>query len=378
MDIVLEDIKNNKPKIDAKRLLGYAKDKSEESYAKLTEEISEVYNDDSLTEIEKQIANDILLLLLQQAELDLREALSERLSVQDNVPLELILRLAHDEIAVASHVLLNNKDLSDLDLATLVQDNGPQHWRAIAQREDIGETVSSNLIETGDIETAINLVENLTATLSTENMQDLSLLALKSEQLHKPLLSRPEVSNDIALSLYVFVSQNLRRHILDRYNINRDLLDKTLDGLLEELHAVCFDSWDITPEMINLAKAFKERDEISSGLLIKTLRRGQLPFFAALISTWIDVDVDIMKKIVERDQGKSFAIACRALGIVKSEFATLYLLSGTLHSNTKDVDQNNLLQIIKFFEKITVEDAQKIIYSWKKKPELMDNPIDTV
>lgn len=366
MDIVFEEVKHKMPKVDAKRLLDYAKEKSDESYQKLTEEIAEIYADSGLSNIERQIANDVLMLLLQQAEIDLRVALSERLSLQDNVPLELVLRLAHDDIAVASHVLLKNKYISDLELAAVVKSKGQQHWRTIAKRENLGSVVAESLIGTGDIETAVTLVGNLTASLSQDNMRDLSVLALRSDRLHMPLLNRPEVSNDIALTLYMFVSQELRKKILNNYNINQELLDKTIEGLLEELHKGGHRPWDVTEEMINLARAFRDREEMSTGLLTRTLRRGQLPFFVALLSVWLDMEVPVFRKIIERDAGKAFALVCRTLGIVKTEFATLYLLSGAMHSRERNVDQSNLLKIIHFFDNVSADDAKRVIKSWKK------------
>jgi uncharacterized protein (DUF2336 family) len=353
------------PKVDAKRLLDYAKEKSDDSYERLTREITEIYADGGLSNIERQIANDVLLLLLQQAEIDLRVALSERLSLQEHVPLELVLRLAHDDIAVASHVLLKSKYISELDLAEVVKNKGQQHWRTIAKRENLGPTVAESLINTGDVETAITLVGNLTASLSQDNMHDLSVLALRSDRLHMPLLKRPEVSNDIALTLYMFVSQELRKKILNDYNINQQLLDKTIEGLLEELHRGGHRPWDVTEEMLNLARAFRDREEMSTGLLTRTLRRGQLPFFVALLSVWLDTEPAVFKKIIERDAGKGFALVCRSLGIVKTEFATLYLLSGAMHSKERNVDQSNLLKIIHFFDNVSMEDAKRVIKSWK-------------
>lgn len=366
MDIVFEEVKQKRPKVDAKRLLDYAKDKSDESYMRLTQEITDIYADGDLSNIERQIANDVLMLLLQQAEIDLRIALSERLSLQENVPLDLVLRLAHDDIAVASHVLLKNQYISELELAAVVKNKGQQHWRTIAKRENLGPIVAESLINTGDIETAVMLVSNLTASLSQDNMQDLSVLALRSDRLHMPLLTRPEVSNDVALTLYMFVSQELRKKILNDYNINQQLLDKTIEGLLEELHKGGHRPWDVTEEMINLARSFRDREEMSTGLLTRTLRRGQLPFFVALLSTWLDMDVDVFKRIIERDAGKAFALVCRSLGIVKTEFATLYLLSGAMHSSERNVDQSNLLKIIHFFDNVSADDAKRVIKSWKK------------
>jgi hypothetical protein len=54
-----------------------------------------------LSPSEQQLAADILLSLLRQAEIDLRESLAERLCVMHDVPEEVILHLAHDVITVA-------------------------------------------------------------------------------------------------------------------------------------------------------------------------------------------------------------------------------------------------------------------------------------
>lgn len=365
--VMVEESKANSKstsKIDGQRLLALAKDKSRDSYEQLTNEISDIYCDSNLTEKEYSLANDILLTLIKQAEIDLREALAERLSVQDNVPEELILHLAHDDIIVANHVLTNSPKLSDNDLLTLIKQYQAPHWQAIAKRKNLASAVSMGLIRTGDIDTAHNLINNKTINFNDSHMAELSRLALKSDKLHVPLLNRPEVNNDIALNLYMYVSQSLRHEILNKYNINKEQLDKTLNNLLMELHASCYDEWDVTPEMENLAQSFWQRQEISTGLLIKTLRRGQLAFFVALLSAWLDMDVPTMKASLQGDGGKSFAIACRSLGIIKSEFATIFLLSSKLHSGKNDIEQSNLLNVIQFFDKITTPDAQRVIKSW--------------
>ncbi len=366
VDIVMVEENNSdvKSKINPEKLLSLAKEKTKESYIQLANEIAEIYCNDDLSDKEHSIANDILMTLVQQAEIDLREALAERLSVQDSVPQELILHLAHDDITVASHIIANSQKLSDSDLLDLIKNCESPHWQHIAKRSDLTPLVSTGLIRTGDVDTVFNLMNNKTINFDNGQMTDLSKLALKSDKLHIPLLNRPEINNDIALNLYMYVSQGLRREILNKYNINEEQLDKTLNNLLTELQAASCDDWNVTEEMYNLAYSFLERQEISAGLLIKTLRRGQLAFFVALMSVWLNMNVETMKKMLQGDGGKSFAIACRSLGIIKPEFATIFLLSSKLHSGEKDVDRGNLLQIIQFFDKITTPDAQKIIKSW--------------
>lgn len=357
--------------LDQQQLLECAQDKSPEGRRQLAQAVSSFFGDSILTDHEKELASEILMNLIRQAERDLREALSERLSVQDNVPAELIVFLANDEISVARPVLLHSPVLNDVDLLYIITSRGEEHWQAIARRESLSATVTDRLIDTGDTLTMMNLLENDKLTLQKNSMRRLVKSSMKSEALQVPLLARPEVDPEIAIDLYMVVSEHLRKEISQKFQINAQLVDEAMESLVHELSSEAKGVRQTTQEMVALAARFGARGEITPDLLIKTLRRGQIGFFVALFSQGVKLSPESIVKVAQKEGGKSFVVICRAVGMIKSEFASVFLLSRGLRTEDRIVDQRELAQALKNFDQIKDFDVQRVMKSWQADESLI-------
>lgn len=357
--------------LDPKELLSCAQDTSDAGRRKLAKAVSQFFDDRHLSETEQSLASEILLNLIRQAELDLREALAERLSVQKNIPPEVMVYLANDHIAVARKVLMHSPVLNDVDLVYIISSKGEEHSRMIAQRESISPLVSDRLIDTGDVQTMLNLVDNQRVHLQKASMKKLAKASLRSEELQAPLLRRPEVDTDIAIDLYMIVSQALRKEIADKFVIPPQVLEQSLEDLIHELSNEAKGMREATPDMVQLAKRFEERNEISADLMIKTLRRGQIGFFLALFAERTGLMPDHVIKMVQKDGGKPFVVACRFIGMMKSEFASIFLLSRGIRTGDKIVDQRELAMALKNFDAIRDFDVQRIMKTWVSNPDLI-------
>jgi len=125
---------------DSHKLHGLAQDEKPLARVELVTAVSELLEME-LSPRESELMADVMISLMRQAEVDLREALAERLAVLDNVPLRLVLQLSNDEIDVARPVLKKSTVLGDMDLIYIVKSKGPEYWQAIAQREEISNQV---------------------------------------------------------------------------------------------------------------------------------------------------------------------------------------------------------------------------------------------
>lgn len=357
--------------LDPQELLQCAQDTSEEGRHRLARAVSQFFDERKLTDPEKELASDILLNLIRQAETDLRAALSERLSVQANVPPELIVYLANDQISVAKHVLIHSPVLNDVDLIYIIASKGQEHWRMIAQRAALSPTVADKLVDTGDTPTVMNLIDNQRLNLQKATMKKMVKFSLKSEELQAPLLRRPEIDPEVAIDLYMVVSQALRQEIASKFIISGHVFDQALEGLIHELSNEARGQRETTPDMVVLAKRFTERKDNTPDLMIRTLRRGQVGFFVALFAEKSGLDTADVVKLIQKDGGKPFVVACRYIGMMKSEFASIFLLSRGIRSGEKIVDQRELAMALKNFDAIKDFDVQRIMKSWLKNPELI-------
>lgn len=357
--------------LDPRELLACAQDHSSSGRVKLAEAVSTFFGENKMTDHEQALASEIMLNLIRQAEVDLREALSERLSVQENVPPEVIIYLANDEISVARHVLTHSPVLNDVDLIYVISNKSTDHWRTIAQREMLSPIVTDRLIDTKDPGTVLNLIDNQRVNLQKSSLKKLVKVAMRSEELQAPLLRRPEIDSDVAIDLYMVVSQALRKEIAARFNFAPHAVEQAIESIIQDLTSEAKGISDTSNDMLSLARKFEERHDNTPDLMIKTLRRGQVGFFTALFAERSGLAIEAVNRLLQQDGGKPFVVACRHIGMMKSEFASLFLLSRGVRNGDKIVDQRELAMALKNFDAIKDHDVQRVMQAWVKNPELI-------
>lgn len=355
--------------MDPQLLLRYAQDTTEAGRYKLASAVSGFFDEKVLTENERNLATGIVMDLIRQAALDLREALAERLSLHDNIPVEVIEYLANDVISVARPVLMHSPVLTDAILMQIVESKGADYWRSIAGRSRLGVPVADRLVDTGDSATVMNLVGNKDIVLTGPSLKKIVKFSLTSEELHVPLLQRPEMNGDIAAGLYMCVSHALQKEIAGKFPGVSAAVNDSLETLLEELCLGAGGCCEVTPEMMTLARRFRERDEISPGFMIRLLRRGQKAFFLAVFSEKTGLDPETVVSLIQKDGGKPFALACRFIGMMKSEFASIFLLSRSIRTDDKIVDQRELSMALKYYDALKEFDIQQSMRMWMKIPQ---------
>lgn len=350
--------------LDPRMLLEFAQDTTPEGRSRLARAVGHFFQEQELNQTEQRIASDIMLNLLRQAEVDLRQALAERLASHMTAPHELIVFLANDEISVAEPILLHSPLLSDIDLMYIVAIKGKTHARTVAERADLSPMVANKLIDTRDPAVIRTLVDNQRVTLQKSSMKKLARVALVSEEIQAPLLRRPEVDSDVAVDLYMVVSQALRRQIVSKFKLQSHLVEQAIDGLVQELSNEARGLREVSAEMMALAQRMRESGDISADLMIRTLRRGQISFFVALFAAKMELQPAQVMSMIQRDGGKGFVIACRSINMLKSEFASIFLLSRGIRSGDKIVDQRELAMALKQFDALREHDSERLLRQW--------------
>lgn len=320
---------------------------------------------------EKELAVDILLSLLKQSEIDLRESLSTRLAAMPGVPQRVILQMAHDTISVAQHVLEHSPVLKDIDLVYIVKSKGKEHWRAIASRAQMTEYLVKTLAETKDETTATTLLKNTGVALPDMALAIFKKMAYTSDGVAEPLLKRPEVSAELAVDLYWHVSQALRTHILTNFKIPRRLLDDALQDVLSDFKDTAFGIQDYKPTrmMFEVANRYQSQDRISNGILMKTLRAGQGKFFMALLCARTGLDYETVFQMMRQVGGQSIAVTCKALQFSKEGFISTFLSCRSISRGDVIVDVKELRQAIKYFDNLSLSVAEEILDKSRPKPQ---------
>ena len=142
---------------DVARLL---RDPSGSVRAETAARLAREFDAGDFTESERQLAEDIFRLMIRDAEVRVREALSANLKQNPLVPHDIALRLASDEDAVALPMLQFSDVLTSADLLDIVRSQGNARQLAVAQRAHVDTAVADALVDLGSEDVVAALVGN--------------------------------------------------------------------------------------------------------------------------------------------------------------------------------------------------------------------------
>lgn len=346
---------------DVENLYYLARDKRPESRAQLTHEISSILEAD-VTPAEGEMVADVLIELLRQAEKDLRQAISEKLSLLEDVPLRLVLQLANDQINIAEPVLVNSPVLGDMDLMYIIKSKTEEYWRAIATRKTLSDQVINTLADTKDFDTSLALAENDGIVLTDHAMTALSDIARGSDIIAMPLLRRTEVPQDLAIALYKYVGEEIKSFITHNYDVDEKKVSEVVDQTVGEF-GKSSSAEDCEPEhhMLEAAKAANSREKLTVSGMLGTLRRGNLRSFAAQLSVFTELPSDVITKILMQRNGQGLAILSKAFGIERQDFISIFMLTSKFWNQGQLVEPSEIKTAIDYYNRATSDVAKQII-----------------
>lgn len=347
---------------DADNLYEMARDKSPEARKRLIQTVAAVLQVE-VSSRESELIADILIELLHQAEKDLREALSRQLAILENVPLRLVLQMANDDVEVARHMLSQSPILGEFDLMYIIKSKTAGYWQAIAERKILSDQIIDTLADTGDFDTALALANNMSIKLTSHAVVALSDLAQESEVLSTPLLRRDEVPAEIAMKLYEFVGQELKEFIKGKYQANSDIVSKAVDGAVQEFRVESAAKSEFYPEqyMVDAARGFAAKGLLTVPLMLKTLRSGHMRSFVAQFSVYTDIPVAIAEDVVMQSTGQKLALVCKGRGVARSDFVSMFLLTGKLRERGQTASMDEVSRAVIFYDKTDPELAMNTL-----------------
>jgi hypothetical protein len=360
------------------KMFALAHDRSDGARVQLAGMLADVFltDDALLNSREEQLVNELIDQLLQARNPVVRAALIERFADKARMPRKVAMSLACDSIDIAQPILTTNLALTDDDLVTVVETQSRDHAKAVAARASISEAVADALVVTGDIRIMQIVAENLGAKLSSRAIEVLTDAARFTADLREPLLHRPEMTSDAATRLFWWVSQDMRRYMLKRFGIQSGQIDESLADTIDELlgHHELEKNNDVT--MTQVADWLDEHQAVSIAVLPQVLRLGHFRLFNILLGRMIGLDLPLIDIIVASTGGRTLAVACRSLGIDKSGFVSIFLLSRGARPGDQIVHPRELSHALAAFDRLTVRMAQDLLLNWKEDPSYLFNRRD--
>ncbi|MCA3248207.1 MAG: DUF2336 domain-containing protein [Tagaea sp.] len=349
-------------------LLLLAQDKRPESRASLAARMGDLILGDefgAMSARERDLAEDILQRLLHDLEMPIRRALAERLAPEGVAPRKLIVQLANDRIEVAWPVLVRSELLDDSELLNVVRTRTLQHRLAVARRERLSEPLSDALVRPGEADVLRAVLENKGAEIAFDTFETLVRSSEADADLQELILRREDLDPRLAGRMYAWVSEALRRHIVENFDVEPTLLDRAIDAALAEVvadhaRAVALNG---TIQRIRFALDRGELDDLMT--LLPLVRAGERALFESLFAKYVGVSIALGRRILHEEGGRAFALACKGTHVDKGVFTEI-LLALRAAGGGGAFDPGELFEALGYWDQIEQNSAETLVDAWRR------------
>ncbi|MBK8161037.1 MAG: DUF2336 domain-containing protein [Rhodospirillaceae bacterium] len=359
--------------IDGEQLLALARLRSDESRAELFAVMGDLFHDrsDVLSAQERALMLDILEKLMRDVARDVRRKLALRLVDAPGLPRELAVMLANDEIDVATPILLRSAVLQDVDLIEVIRHRSRQHILTVAMRRDVNSAVTDALVETGDRDVIRTLLENQDAQISRVTLAYLVEQSKSVDEFQEPLVRRRDLPVDLARRMVLWVAAALRQALMERFDIDPNMLDDRLEPLVREevAEAEAEAATDSAADV--LSRALGDARQLTPRLLLQTLRKGEVQLFEAMFAEMSGLRLKLVNRLAYEPGGQGLAVAARGMGLNREEFATIFLLTRRARAGQAGFAPAELGRALEFFDRLTHAAAETVLTRWRRDPDYL-------
>jgi len=302
---------------DVERLV---KDPSVEARAETAEKLAVQFESGKLTGDEVKLASEIFRVMVKDAEVRVRTALSRHLSETGALPHDVALSLAKDVDEVSLPMLEFSEVLSDDDLIEIVRTQGEAKQVAIANRPQVSEQVSEALVETDSEKVITNLVSNKGARISESSLDQVVDKFGDSGAVQAGLTQREHLPIGIAERLVARVSEELKAILIKRHDMTTDLADDILDQSRELATLGLIMPWSNEQDVMTLVKALDNGKRLTATIMLRSLCMGDIAFFEAAMSRLSKVSLVNIRLLIH-DQGQlGFKAVYKKAGLPENLF----------------------------------------------------------
>jgi uncharacterized protein (DUF2336 family) len=315
-----------------------------------------------LNQRERELMREILRRLTRDVEMAIRIALAQRLAEDATVPHDLILLLVDDSIEVARPLIMHSPLLTEADSIRMIAEASMAHREAIAGRPGIGIPVTDALVACNHEPVLMALVRNATAKISDFGYRALVEKSRAFQGLQEPLIRRPDMPSEMANNMCSWVSDALKVYIQNNYNMAPRRVDVALSEANTALKSEPIGPKDPPADSAQkLIEKLAASGQLKAGFLMRVLSQGQIDLFDLAFARMLGFELESFRQFFYQDGVKLVALACRAAGIDKSVFATVFNLSRQARSKTSALSRPEMAEVDSIFAGFTKPAAQEAL-----------------
>ena len=324
-----------------------------------------------LTPQERHMAGDVLVELLRDADIDMREGVAKRIVMLNEAPRTISVILAKDDIQVARHILENSLSLTDSDLIQIAKKVSSEHRKVIAQRRKVSDAVADVLVQFLEDDVVTLLLKNKGANFSETALQ--RILTISRNETHFiPLLNRrEELRPSHGLTMFWWADGPTRKKILHRFAVSRSVLQESCADLFPRAAA---DGWQDAG--VRKALQFVERRQQNRAAIARNdhgsleaaiedaAKNGLDPHLTEEISYMSGVKPATGAQILTDEGGEGIAVLCKSTGLKRDMVENIWKALRRPVTGEDGETHPDLMRVIEAFDTISTDKAQTVLRYW--------------
>lgn len=293
-----------------------AKDRDDEVRVILARKIARLAPE--LKPDQQSLVQKLTLDVLQQLARDqlprVRQIIAEEVRYLNNLPKDLIKRLARDvELVVSAPVLEFSPLLNDDDLLEIIRSRPVQGaLEAIARRAGISGDVSDAIVSLEDEQAVAGLLANSSAQIREETLDRIVDAAPAHEIWHKPLVERDDLSHRAVTRIAKFISASLLAIFEKRYNISPETTRVVAQAVDRRLSADGLNQAGL-PE--HRAADLHAAGKLDEAVLGEAINRGDREFLIEALALKSGLEAERVRQVLAARTPKPIVAVCWKAGL---------------------------------------------------------------
>jgi len=258
-----------------------------------------------LADTEREVLRRILLIVAQDVEVRVRQALAETLADKSGAPHEVVLALANDDDLVAAPILRFSEVLKPEDLVAIIESQ-KRHAKmsAIAERRGVPPSVCMALINHGDDKIADRLLQNPGADISDIGLNAIVDRYGKSASVQKELINRDALPATVIEKVVSLASAEFITRLIDRHLLPESVGTKLALEMRER--AVLGFTFGLTSEgMSALVDQLISENRLTPGLILRSLAVGNMELIIHAIALRCQLGIEYVRDRLVRTEPES-------------------------------------------------------------------------
>ncbi len=320
---------------------------------------------------ERAVTADLLVEMLRESQLNDRIRVAKRMSILNEVPNSLVRMLITDDPEVARPLIEECEALSDADLNYCARFGNRNHHLVMATRKDLPATICEALVDSEDIPVIELLLKNLRARLTQPSLEAVVAMSQTYPQLIPLIMRRAELRPSSAYILFWWADTDVRRLILSRFGVNRDVMQDMASDVFSMMAA---EKWQ--DPLARKALQFIERRQRNREAVVRSpypsleaaiadaAANGMSRKMAEEIAYMSGIKPATGAKIMRDRGGEGMAVLCKATGLSKKALRALWKALRRPMRTEGGQMHPSLSSVLVTYDMLAVDRAQTVLRYW--------------